>query len=92
MGNTLEMEILVALKEYIVWVFGAIASYFMYQNQKTESLRRLENERLNNRLNHLEKEVHRLDKSQAETAIEIKAIKEDIGYIRIGLDKILERL
>lgn len=92
MGNTLEMELLVALKEYVIWIFGAIASYFMYQHQRTESLRRLENERLNNRLAHLEREMHRLDKSQVETATEIKAIKEDIGYIRIGLDKILERL
>lgn len=92
MGNTLEMEFLVAVKEYIIWIFGAIASYFMYQHQKSESNRKQEEDRLNNRLERLEREVHRLDRTQAETAIEIKAIKEDIGYIRIGLDKILERL
>lgn len=92
MGNTLEMELLIALKEYIVWIFGAITSYFIYQNQKSEANRKLEEDRLNNRLERLEREVHRLDRTQAETAIEIRAIKEDIGYIRIGLDKILERL
>lgn len=92
MGNSLEMEILVQFKEYIVWIFGAIASYFMYQNQKAESLRRLENERMNNRIEHLEREVHRLDKSQAEIAIQIREIKDDIGYIRIGMDKLIERL
>lgn len=92
MGNTLEMELLVAVKEYVIWIFGAIASYFMYQHQKSESNRRIEDERLNNRLVRLETEVHRLDRTQAETAIEIRAIKEDIGYIRIGLDKILDKL
>lgn len=92
MGRTLEMEFLVAIKEYIVWIFGGVASYLMYQHQRAEAARRIESERLNSRLAHLEQEVHRLDKSQAETSVEIKAIKEDIGYIRIGLDKILERL
>jgi hypothetical protein len=92
MGYTLEMEILLAAKEYIIWIFGAMASYFMYQNQKTEALRRLENERTNNRIEHLEREVHRLDKSQAEIAIQIREIKDDIGYIRIGMDKLIERL
>ena len=86
------MELLIALKEYIVWIFGAITSYFIYQNQRAEANRKTEEERLNNRLERLERELHRLDRTQAETAIEIRAIKEDIGYIRIGLDKILERL
>lgn len=79
------MDLLIALKDYVIWIFGAIASYFMYQ-------RRLENERTNNRIEHLEREVHRLDKSQAEIAIQIREIKDDIGYIRIGMDKLIERL
>jgi hypothetical protein len=88
-----------SMEQYIdkIWqvlatLFGALISYFIYQHQKTESLRRLEAERTNNRIEHLEREIHRLDKSQAEIAIQIKEIKEDIGYIRIGLDKIIERL
>jgi chromosome segregation ATPase len=91
-GNTLEMEILIALKDYIIWILGAITSYFIYQNQKAETARRLENEKLNNRIVHLEKELHRLDKSQAEIAIQIREIKEDIGYIRAGLDTIIARI
>lgn len=75
------MEGLVVFKDWIIWVLGGAASYLFYQQR-----------RIDKRLDRLEDEYHRLDRSQAEIAIEIKAIKEDIGYIRIGLDKILERL
>lgn len=92
MGNSLEMEILVAAKDYIIWILGGIVGYFTIQHQRIESLRKLENERVSNRLDRLEREVHRLDKSQAEIAIQIREIKDDIGYIRIGMDKLIERL
>lgn len=81
MGNTLEMELLAHFKDWIILVLSAAGSYLMYQHKKIDS-----------RLDQLEKDYHRLDRSQAEIAVQIKEIKEDIGYIRIGLDKIIERL
>ena len=92
MGNTLEMEFLKPISDWLVVILSGIGSFVLYQYKRSEDLRKLEADRINSRLEQLEREYHRLDRTQAETAIEIRAIKEDIGYIRIGLDKILERL
>lgn len=92
MGRTLEMEFLKPYSDWIILILSGICSFVFYHYKRTEDIRKLEADRVNNRLEHLEREYHRLDRTQAETAIEIKAIKEDIGYIRIGLDKILERI
>lgn len=65
----------------IAFVFGGIGSYLMYQHR-----------RIDRRLDRLEDEYHRLDRSQAEISIEIREIKNDIGYIRKGMDKLIEKL
>lgn len=65
----------------ILAIIGALGSYLMYQNK-----------RLDRRLDRLEDEYHRLDRSQAEISVEIKEIKSDISYIRKGMDKIIEKL
>lgn len=75
------MEFLKPISDWVIAIVGGAASYLFYQHKK-----------IDRRLDRLEEEYHRLDRSQAEISVEIKAIKEDIGYIRIGLDKILERL
>lgn len=86
------MEYLKPFSDWLILILSGIGSVVLYHYKRSEDVRKLEADRVNNRLEHLEREYHRLDRTQAETAIEIKAIKEDIGYIRIGLDKILERL
>jgi len=78
MGHTLDME---AVVKAVLFVLTAIGSYLMYQHR-----------RIDRRLDRLEDEYHRLDRSQAEISVEIREIKTDIGYIRIGLDKIIEKL
>jgi hypothetical protein len=67
--------------DWIKWALGGAFSYLFYQQRKVDS-----------RLDSLEKEYHRLDRSQVEIAVQIREIKEDIGYIRKGMDKIIERL
>lgn len=78
MGHTLDMEM---ITKGVLFVLGAIGSYLMYQHR-----------RIDKRLDRLEDEYHRLDRSHAEISVEIREIKNDIGYIRIGLDKIIEKL
>lgn len=92
MGNTLEMEFIKQFSDWLILIISGVGSVVLYHYKRSEDVRKLESDRVNSRLEMLEREYHRLDRTQAETAIEIKAIKEDIGYIRIGLDKILERL
>lgn len=75
------MEFLKPFGDWLLVVFGGIGSYLMYQHKK-----------IDNRLDRLESEYHRLDRSQAEISVQIKEIKEDIGYIRKGMDKIIEKL
>ena len=70
-----------AVVKAVLFVLTAIGSYLMYQHR-----------RIDRRLDRLEDEYHRLDRSQAEISVEIREIKTDIGYIRIGLDKIIEKL
>lgn len=75
------MELLGQFKDWVILIVGGIGSYLMYQHKK-----------IDRRLDRLEDEYHRLDRSQAEIAVQIKEIKEDIGYIRKGMDKIIEKL
>jgi len=75
------MEILGSLKDWIMWALGGAFSYLMYQQQ-----------RIDNRLDQLEKEYHKLDRTQAETSVQLREMKEDIGYIRKGMDRIIEKL
>lgn len=75
------MELLGIYKDWLLGALGAAGSYLMYQHKKIDI-----------RLDRLEQEYHRLDRSQAEISVQIKEIKEDIGYIRLGLDKIIERM
>lgn len=86
------MDFIKPVSDWLILILSGIGSVVLYHYKRSEDVRRLESQRVNDRLDQLEREYHRLDRTQAETAIEIKAIKEDIGYIRIGLDKILERL
>lgn len=92
MGRTLEMEFLKPISDWLILILSGIGSFVLYYYKRSEDVRKLESDKFNSRLERLEREIHRLDRTQAETAIEIRAIKEDIGYIRIGLDKLLERL
>lgn len=75
------MEVLELIMKWGWLVLGGIGSYLMYQHK-----------RLDRRIDRLEDEYHRLDRSQAEISVEIREIKTDIGYIRAGLDKIIEKL
>lgn len=75
------MEFLSHFSGFIVVVLSGIGSYLMYQNKK-----------IDNRLDYLEKEYHRLDRSQAEMFVQMREMKEDIEYIRRGMDKLIERL
>lgn len=75
------MEFLKPLSEWVLLVLGGIGSYLMYQHR-----------RIDRRIDRLEEEYHRLDRSQAEISVEIKEIKSDLCYIRKGMDKIIEKL
>lgn len=75
------MEALKPLAEWVWLILSGIGSYLMYQHR-----------RMDRRLDRLEEEYHRLDRSQAEISVEIKEIKSDIGYIRTCMDKLIERL
>ncbi len=86
------MEFLKPISDWLILILSAIGSVVLYHYKRSQDVRKLEDDKVNRRLEQLEQNYHRLDRTQAETGIEIKAIKEDIGYIRIGLDKILERL
>ena len=75
------MELIKLSSDWIVFVLGGIGSYLFYQQRK-----------IDRRLERLEDEYHRLDRTQAEIAVQIREIKDDIGYIRKGMDKIIEKL
>lgn len=75
------MEFLDSLGKWAIMIISGIGSYLMYHHR-----------RMDKRIDRLEQEYHRLDRSQAEIAVEIKEIKNDICYIRKGLDKIIEKL
>lgn len=86
------MDFLKQFSDWLILVLSGVGSVLLYHYKRAQDIRKVEDDKILRRLDQLEQEYHRLDRTQAETAIEIKAIKEDIGYIRIGLDKILERL
>lgn len=76
-----EMEFLKPITDWLLALVAGIGGYVMYQHR-----------RIDKRIDKLEEEYHRLDRSQAEIAVEIKEIKKDLGYIRKGMDKVIEKL
>lgn len=86
------MEFLKPISDWLILILSAIGSVVLYHYKRAQDVRKLEDDKVNRRLDQLEQNYHTLSLSQVETSTEIRAIKEDIGYIRKGLDKIIERL
>lgn len=75
------MDVIHSIGEWIWGLLSAFGGYLMYQHK-----------RMDRRVDNLEQNFHRLDKSQSELHVEIREIKADIRDLKHSIDRLIEKL
>lgn len=74
--------------EVAVAIIGAITAPILFLLRRQQQRQ----QKVDNRIEHIEKEITELDKAQAVQNVQLNDIKQDIHQINKKLDKIIDKL